>query len=61
MSYSNYRHGYLLRCSSKRAHPNAFQRLIKVLEGFFSFFFFFFFLKPTVLINYGVEGVKATW
>lgn len=63
MSYSNYRHGYLLPCSSKPTHPNAFQQLIKVLEGFFlyfffSFFFFLFSLKPVVLINYRVGGCE---
>lgn len=55
MSYSNYRHGYLLLCSSKCMYPNAFQQLIKVLEGLF---FLFFFWKPIVLINYRVEGCE---
>lgn len=48
MNYS--KHGYLLH-SSKCIYPNAFQQLIKVLEGLF----FFFFLETIVLINYRIE------
>lgn len=49
MNYS--KHGYLLLHSSKCIYPNAFQQLIKVLEGLF----FFFFLETIVLINYRIE------
>ena len=49
MNYS--KHGYLLLHSSKCIYPNAFQQLIKVLEGLF----FFSFLETIVLINYRIE------